>query len=196
MRASHDPVGMGPVSRRHCLVAAATLGISLHAGTQAQPAVPEDVKQALGPSTQLRGSARLRMWGLLIYDARLWVRPGFAADQFEAHPLVLDLTYARSLKGAAIAERSIDEMRLGRAISSAQAQQWLGFMKQAFPDVDAGDRLSGVWNPETGTTTVSVNGAKPKRLVDKDFGRSFFGIWLAPHTSQPALRLELIGTGG
>ena len=135
------------------------------------------------------------MWGLLIYDARLWVRPGFAADRFEAHPLVLDLTYARNLKGTAIAERSIEEMRLGRAITAAQAQQWLGFMKQAFPDVDAGDRLSGAWNPETGTTTVSVNGAKPKLLVDKDFGRSFFGIWLAPHTSQPAMRLELIGTG-
>ena len=40
----------------------------------AQPAVGP---QELVPSAQAAGQGRLRFWGLDVYDARLWVAPGF-----------------------------------------------------------------------------------------------------------------------
>jgi hypothetical protein len=38
-----------------------------------------------------------------------------------------------------------------------------------------------------------VNGALRGELREPGFARSFFGIWLAPVTSEPALREALLG---
>jgi hypothetical protein len=40
-----------------------------------------------------------------------------------------------------------------------------------------------------------VNGQFRGELRDADFTRRFFGIWLAPESSQPALRDALFGVG-
>ena len=67
------------------------------------------------------GQGALRMWGMDIYRARLWVSPGFAASDFVALPLALELTYARAFSAEAIAKRSIAEMRRIGPVSAAQA---------------------------------------------------------------------------
>ena len=67
-------------------------------------------------------------------------------------------------------------------------------MTRLFPDVRAGDRITGVHRPGTGARFF-VNGRLQGELPDADFARLFFGIWLSPRTSEPALREALLGPG-
>ena len=73
-------------------------------------AAPQWLHQSLAGAT-LAGEGQMRFFGLRIYDARLWVTPGFEASRFGAHPLALELTYHRAFTGAAIAQRSVEEMQ-------------------------------------------------------------------------------------
>jgi hypothetical protein len=143
------------------------------------------------PGWQLQGRGQMRYFGLLVYDIRLWAttRPG---PQWWSAPLALELEYARSLQGKEIAKRSLVEMRRQQAIDEASAARWLAEMEAAFPDVKAGDRISGRHEPETGADFF-VNGRLSRRIADPLFSRLFFGIWLAPQTSEPALRAKLLG---
>ena len=152
---------------------------------------PVEVAAAL-PRARLQGSGTLRYFGLAIYEARLWAAPEFAAGRYDAHPFALELRYARKLEGAAIAERSITEMRRVGPFDAAQAKAWLELLTQAFPDVKPGDRLTGVRGPD-GTTRFYRNGQPTSSIADAEFGRLFFGIWLSGNSSEPALRRELIG---
>ena len=87
---------------------------------------------------------RLRVWGFEVYDARLWTPVGFRHGQYTQFPFALELQYLRKLEGAAIASRSIDEMRRVGSFSDAQAQSWGGAMRELFPDVRQGERITGI----------------------------------------------------
>jgi hypothetical protein len=94
-----------------------------------------------------------------------------------------------------IAERSITEMRRVGSFDDEQAQRWLAALKQIFPDVNAGDRITGVHRPGEGAR-FHVNGRLAGEVRDPLFARLFFGIWLSSRTSEPQLRAALLGGGG
>lgn len=142
---------------------------------------------------RVHGQATMRFLGLAIYDAVLSVPADFKPEAWTRQPLALTLQYRRALSGEAIAERSLHEMRRGGPIAEAQARHWLDFMKASIPDVAAGDRITGRWWPESGKVSLQVNDGPPRELTDSEFGTRFFGIWLAPHSSQPELRARLLG---
>ena len=73
---------------------------------------------------RLVGQGVLRFLGFEIYRARLWVQPGFDADNYAAHPLALELTYHRDFSADAIAKRSIEEMRRVGSFTPQQATRW------------------------------------------------------------------------
>lgn len=146
------------------------------------------------PASRLQGEAVLRFFGLRIYHARLWVGPQFRPDRPTEHPAVLELEYLRDFKGAAIAERSLKEMQRSGPLPDAQAQRWLAQMQRIFPDIRAGDRLTGHFQPGQ-PTRFWHNGRPAGEVADADFGRYFLGIWLAPTTSEPAMRQALLGGG-
>lgn len=137
------------------------------------------------------GSARLRYWGFDVYDARLHVAKDFDIQRFEAQRFGLELSYLRSFKGADIAERSIEEMKGLARLDPAQAERWQSAMRALFPDVQRGDRLTGVHVPGSGARFY-FNGQWLGEVADDAFSRVFFGIWLSPRTSQPRLREALI----
>lgn len=156
-------------------------------GTEAHP---------LLPGSQLQGEATLRYWGLRIYHARLWSRPDArteprATTRLEA-PLVLELQYQRDLSGQAIAERSLQEMRRAPDFPETQAERWLLQLKRLLPDVRSGDRLTGHLQPGQGVQFWH-NERLLGQVQDAEFARRFFGIWLSPYTSEPAMRLALLG---
>jgi hypothetical protein len=157
----------------------------------AATAPPSELRGLL-PRARLLGSGGLRFFGLRVYEARLWAQAGFDHQQYEQHPFALELTYDRKLEGEAIAERSVAEMRRVGSFSESQARRWLAVMKQAFPDVVAGDRLLG-FNDGQGAVGFYRNGEPTAQIGDADYARLFFGIWLAPNTSAPALREALLG---
>ena len=163
--------------------------VALSQTTAAAP-LPPEVARAL-PLAQRAGSARLRVFGFSVYDATLWVEPGFSATRFERHPLALTLTYLRDLNGAAMAERSLVEMARGTPISPAQSQTWRAAMQASFPDVRAGDRLTGLHSPVRGAD-FWLNGQARAGVADPEFSRLFFGIWLSQATSEPEMRRALL----
>ena len=183
---------MKPLSRRHVLMAAALLP-AFGALAQSPPPVggPVEVAAEL-PGARLLGKAQLRFLGLQIYDARLWVGAAPPAADWATTPFALELQYARNLKGAEIAERSLKEMRRQGDISDTVAERWLGNMKQLVPDFKPGDRITGLNVPGTGVRFF-VNGQFRGDPRDVDFARTFFGIWLSPRTSEPAMREQLLG---
>ena len=134
------------------------------------------------------GSGTLRVFGLRIYDATLWSPGGGWAP---GQPFALELRYARSFDGAAIARRSVEEMRAQRAYPAATLARWEAQMRGVFPDVRAGDRLTGVRIPGEGA--ASSSGTRMLgRIADEAFADAFFGIWLAPSTRAPDLRARLL----
>jgi hypothetical protein len=182
-------------SRRALLALAGTaLLLGSHGARAATP--PPEVVESLG-RTRLQGSGRLRFIGLRVYDARLWVdgRPVTSLEgSWHEVPLALELQYLRRLVGAQIAERSLEEMRRQAEIAPADAQRWLAAMKQIFPDVADGDRLTGVHEPGRGMRFF-LNGQPRGEVMDPVFARLFLGIWLSTRTSEPALRASLLGLG-
>lgn len=144
------------------------------------------------PGSRLQGEATLRFFGLRVYHARLWTLPDFRLSQPTEQPLVLELEYLRDLQGPLIAERSLKEMRRSAQITEAQAERWLAEMQRVFPDVKAGDRISGQHLPGRGAR-FWLNGRLSGLIEDPEFARLFFGIWLGPTTSEPDMRLALLG---
>lgn len=153
-------------------------------------ATPQWLHQSLAGAT-LAGEGQMRFFGLRIYDARLWVTPGFEASRFGAHPLALELTYHRAFTGAAIAQRSVEEMQRQASVPPTQAQRWQQRLTEVIPDVQPGDRLTGLYQPGQGMRLWRGNQELPA-IDDAELARLFFGIWLAPQTSEPALRSALL----
>jgi hypothetical protein len=187
------------VSRR-ALLALAALSAAGIGSARAQPAaaaataarVPAELADEW-PSARLQGQGRLRAMGFRIYDIRLWApREPLSPDDWGQRALALEIEYARSLVGRLIAERSLQEMRRAGPMAPELAERWLQAMSRWFPDVQAGDRITGVHLPE-GVVRFFANGAPRGELRDAEFARRFFGIWLAPHTSEPRLRDALLG---
>jgi hypothetical protein len=133
----------------------------------------------------------LKFWGFEVYRATLWTAPGFVETAYAQSPFALELVYLRNFKGADIAKRSLDEMRRQGAMSPAQELSWASQMRALFPDVAAGDRITGVNQAATGAVFWR-NGQLLGEVRDAAFAQQFFGIWLSPQTSEPDMRRALL----
>lgn len=162
--------------------------------TVAGNARPPELQEAL-PQGRLLGGGRLRVFGFQVYDARLWAGPGFRVDNFASQSLALELSYLRAFEGQAIAERSITEMRRAAPVNDDLAEQWLAALRKLLPDVKKGDRILGVHRPGVGAA-FWINGKPLGEIRDAEFAKRFFGIWLAPGTSEPGLRNALVAGAG
>ena len=152
------------------------------------PAPPAKVRQQL-PGLEASGSGVFRFLWMDIYTASLWTAGPPAAT---ARPLALSLRYARDLDGQAIAQRSRDEMHALGLADESQLAEWLRDMENIFPDVRAGDQLTGVrW--ADGSTSFYLGETLLDTVHDPLFGEAFFAIWLHEQTSAPALRQALLG---
>jgi hypothetical protein len=137
---------------------------------------------------RLAGQGPFTWFGLKIYDAELWVGDqGYAPNA----PFVLDLRYARKLDGIKIAEASAEQMEKIGAGTAAQRAAWLGRMKEIFPDVKEGSRISGVFLPGSGARFY-LDGKPLASVPDPEFARAFFAIWLDPKTTARSLRSALL----
>jgi hypothetical protein len=148
--------------------------------------------RALGPDARLQGQMRFRYWGFHVYDAQLWVKPGFDPLRFGQHPLVLSLTYARALKASDIVQRSLEEIERQREVAPDEATRWQKALERVLVDVQAGDRLGAHYAPPD-QGRFYVNGQPHGVLIDPALMPLFMGIWLAPQTSEPRLRRALLG---
>ncbi len=176
------------------MIRRAAIALLAAAAWPAAPArTPPVALSAALPGARLQGSARMRFFGLPVYDIRLWAGPTeVTSADWSSVPLALEIEYARALVGREIAERSLAEMRRQAEIDAATGQHWLAEMSALFPDVAAGDRLAGVQRPGAGASFL-FNDRPRGEVHDAGFARLFFGIWLSRRTSEPALREALLG---
>ncbi|QJW85951.1 hypothetical protein HK414_27375 [Ramlibacter terrae] len=181
--------GRRAVHAAAALIALAALPATAVRAAAAGPLPP--AVQAASPSLQPAGRGALTFLGLRVYEARLWVAPDFRQARFAEHPLALELHYQRDLRAADIAARSVQEMRRGGAMADEEANRWRAQLQQALPDVRAGDRIVGLHAPGQGLAFL-VNGRGSGSIADPKLAARFFGIWLAPSTSEPALRTALL----
>ena len=143
------------------------------------------------PGVRLAGQGTRRFLGFDIYHARLWVSPGFQPDDYAAQPLALELAYQRHFTAQAIAQRSIEEMRRVGPFTAQQATRLQQALQAALPEVQAGDRLTGLYRPGAGAV-FQLQGRTVGEVANPEFARLFFGIWLSPKTSEPRLRQALL----
>jgi hypothetical protein len=156
--------------------------------TSAYPSIPECVQTHI-PTARMVGQSRLKMYFFKIYDAILYA-PNGQFDQTQ--PFALSLGYLRDFDGADIAQRSINEMRDLGYRNTAQLAQWLIQMELSFPNIIAGDVLTGVVD-EQQHTRFYFNGKPTHTVADPEFTQAFFAIWLDSKTSQPKMRVQLLG---
>ena len=159
-------------------------------------ALERQLKRWLG-SPQLWGQAMFRYFGFSIYQAQLWAGPrtSDAGANWTQQPVVLTLQYQRDFKGEDIAQRSLEEMRRHPLMRESDQATWLAALKALIPDVRAGERLIGVYQPGQGLQ-LWHDGASLRELgtaPDALMAQVFMGIWLDPSTSQPELRQQLLG---
>jgi hypothetical protein len=138
------------------------------------------------------GTAELRFFGWHIYTATLFATSSFNPSQYAQTPISLTIDYHRKLEGRLIAERSLLEMKRQGKITGDTASAWLDLMTNAFPNVAAGDRLSGRTDGK-GVVTFMHNEVITAQTVDTDFSDRFFGIWLHEASSAPEMRAQLLG---
>ena len=180
------------LTRRQLLLALSAALAAPRASAQAKPLPPAEVRAEL-PGASLQGQGRLRFFGLHIYDIRLWTALPLGGEAALRANAALEIEYARHLKGPLIAERSLAEMQRVGEVDAGNGERWLAAMKRLFPDVQAGDRITGVHSPGVGAR-FHVNGHLVGEVRDADFARLFFAIWLSPRTSEPQLRAALLGS--
>lgn len=171
----------------------ATRAEAASADTAPAPATgPVAAEPSPVPGLRWSGQGLLRVWGFEVYRARLWVGPRFHPANHGSDAVALELEYLRAFSAASIASRSIEEMQRQQPIAPEQAERWQRALQAVLPDVRAGDRLLGLYQP-----AQAVQFRQPNRVLgtvpDPLFARLFFGIWLAPTTSEPGLRAALLG---
>ena len=138
---------------------------------------------------QLVGDARFRYYFWDVYDIALYAPQGRYDPDF---PFGLKIDYLRELKGGKIAKVSVDEMREIGFKNKPKLQYWYFLMKDIFPDVAVGDSLIGIYRPNQGSYFYNENGDQIGVILDDDFGKYFFGIWLNEKTSMPDVRVRLL----
>lgn len=179
-------------SRRACLTALAGtvwLPITPAVRAAADMAAPPELATEL-PGANWRGGGAMRFLGMRVYDARLWSPVAVTGDG-ASQPLALELIYARSIKSDLIVSSSLREMQRVGPFSDAQSARWAKAMAPLFPNIQSGDRITGVQRPGL-SARFFFNGALRGEVVDAEFTRLFFGIWLSPRTSDPQLRQQLL----
>jgi hypothetical protein len=162
--------------------------LSMCALAASAPTLPEAIaRDVMGLS--VRGEAVLRVIGLKVYEVRLWTQ---MKPFTHAEPFAVELVYDMTFKGKDIADRSVKEMRAQGFNDEAKLRRWGEEMTRIFPDIKKGDSLIGVSVP--GKEARFYDREKLIATVpDAEFARAFFDIWLSEKSSEPKLRLKLLG---
>ena len=135
------------------------------------------------------GTASLTWLFFTAYEASLWTdAPAWSMDA----PFALSVTYRMSFTRDELVERTLEEMkRVAPRLSNAALARFGAALDRAYPDVEPGDRITALHAPG-GPVRFFHNGTMRSQVGDPDFAEPFFGIWLAPQTSEPSVRAGLL----
>ena len=148
-----------------------------------------EVIKAYVPEAETVGEGRLRVFFRDVYDARL-VAPQGKLDTEQ--PFALELSYLMNVKGKKIAEYSIKQIKRQGEYDESQLQSWSETLKELFPDVAKGQRLTGIYTA-SGQSVFLTDDRVLGEVEDPKLSKAFFDIWISEQTSAPKLRKKLLG---
>jgi hypothetical protein len=141
------------------------------------------------PDARQVGSGKLNFLVWNVYTATLYAPSGrWSPDG----PFALRIDYHMDLAGRDIAQRSVEEMRRQGLEDPRAVGRFRARMEDIFPDVAAGTSLTGI-RDSRGATLFFRDHEFIGSVEEPEFTDRFFAIWLAPGTSEPALRRSLLG---
>lgn len=129
------------------------------------------------PGARIIGSGDFSVWGFDVYSARLW---SAAQPLAPGQPFALELIYRRSLSRDELVKASVDEIKrlAGPGVSPAQLAGWQRQMEQAFIDVQAGTRITGVYLPGQGAHFLWVSSYSTRWTIRSSPGRFSTSGWI------------------
>ncbi len=139
---------------------------------------------------QLVGSATLTFLFWDIYRSTLYTTSGRYPSVDNKDSLVFKIEYLRDVEKSELIEQTIAQWQ---HIGLAQ-QQFNGYISQLeniWPNIKKGDTLALLINDSA--NNFYLNNRAIGGIDDSTFGQLFIDIWLSKKTSQPKLRLQLIG---
>jgi hypothetical protein len=139
-------------------------------------------------SLQLVGKAQFSVLFWDIYASRLYTPSG----QYNGvNPSVLfEITYQTDIDKKDLIRRTVEQWQhLG--LNEAEYGQFLPKLNALWPDIVEGDKLA-LFVGANGSAFY-LNDKSIGLIEDHRFAAMFLDIWLSPKTSQPALRLQLLG---
>ncbi|QOL25550.1 chalcone isomerase family protein [Thalassotalea sp. LPB0316] len=133
------------------------------------------------------GSAKFSVLFWDIYQSRL------ASPTGKYHPektYLFEITYLRDIKAQDLIDRTIEQWQhIG--LSESQYQAYLADIKNLWPDIAKGDKLSMYVADDI---TAFYHNDNFRGIVEHpSFAQDFVAIWLSEKTSQPKLRRQLLG---
>ena len=167
-----------------------TISSSAHSSVEKVQEPPAGLEVLTKP--RLVGHHLFTFFGLEIYHISLWSSPEWTPEKWNRHSFALSLVYSRNLSGEEIAKRSIAEIKKQTALSNDKSQQWLNQLQFLMPSVNAGDRLTGVYQP-SGNLVFWLDSKKLGEINDPALSEAFMAIWLSTKTSEPKMRKKLFG---
>ena len=135
-----------------------------------RPARPQRAARRCRDAQRRPARRGCSVWGFEIYDASLWVAPGFRADGWARSPLALELRYLRDFERRATS-RSARSTRCAAPARSRRRRPNAGctHMQAVFPDVrERRPRCSASTSPDSGARFF-LNGAPTGQMRDADF---------------------------
>ncbi len=141
------------------------------------------------PAAELVGKGRMTFLGFKLFEAELYAPQGTYRP---SAPFALKLTYLRNFKSSDIAGSSVKEIKRQGGVSAQQLAAWKNEMERIFPDISAGQSITGV-RAANGSSVFYLGNRKLGTISDPAFTKRFFSIWLGTRTRDPQLRARLVG---
>ncbi|MCG7494258.1 hypothetical protein [Thalassobius sp. Cn5-15] len=159
-----------------------------HTAASANDAPPAEVKSALPAAAEL-GAAKVRWFGLPIYDGRLFTTKAAAFDWQK--PFALELTYQRGFSQEQLLTATNKELiRMeGRLPDQSMIVEKL---TQCYRTVAKGDRFVA-FGARKDRITFLFNGQRSCDLDHPDVRKRVMSIWLSDQSRDPALSRKLRG---
>ena len=103
----------------------------------------------------------------------------------------LRITYKKSISRQALLDATYEQwLKLG--YTDDRVSDWLISLSVIWPDVEPGDQLT-LLVTEAGRSEFYLSGDMIGAIPDKKFADAFLSIWFSENTSEPDLRLQLLG---
>ncbi|MFT5812991.1 MAG: hypothetical protein ACI9VT_000729 [Psychroserpens sp.] len=138
----------------------------------------------------LLGKAKLSVLFWDIYESSLLTTDGQRPFSNKCQHSLFEIHYLRAISKKELLDNTISQWQ-HLSINENEYSAFLPLLENIWLDINVGDRLSML--NQKGTTIFYLNRKHIGEIKSVTFAKTFLGIWLDENTSEPKLRLKLLG---